>query len=147
VFHPAAIKVHSLIYVLRGTTTEPIYVLSETGQLMKTIQLRPIDLEFDSPKILGKELIVKEHPPFSDQSAGIIEHTHPQRINLPIFNLETGEAVDRYFWDNETAGLACATPQLLTFVGHDLSAVASDWAVFETKPVRSGKNRSSVTGH
>jgi hypothetical protein len=146
VLHPAVIKVRGLIYVLRGTTTEPIYVLSESGQLMKSIQLSPVDLEFDSPKILGTELIVREHPPFSGQSTGIIERAHRRRINIPIFSMETGEIMDRYFWYNETAGLACATPTSLTFIGQDISAVYSNWAVFETKPEGSRKGGSSSTG-
>ncbi len=58
VFEPTAIKANGQIYVLRGTTTEPVYVLSERGQLLKTIQLNPKDIEFDSPKILGKELVI-----------------------------------------------------------------------------------------
>jgi hypothetical protein len=118
VLHPAAIKAHGLIYVLRGTTTEPVYVLSEAGQMTKTIHLKPIDIEFDSPKVLGNDLIVREHPPFSDEATGIRIRTSPRRVNLPIFNLETGEVVDRYYWYNETAGLVCATPQSLTFIGH-----------------------------
>lgn len=148
VFHPTAIKAQGLIYVLRGTTTEPIYVLSEFGQLMKSIQLSPADLEFDSPKILGNELIVKEHPPSPspDPSTGITELTHPTRINLPIFSMETGKVMDRYFWYNETAGLACATSTSLTFIGQDISAVIPDWVVFETKPVGSRKSGSSAAG-
>jgi hypothetical protein len=148
VFHPAAIKAHGLIYVLRGTTTEPIYVLSESGQLMKSIQLSPADIEFDSPKILGNELIVREHPPSPspDPSTGIIEVTHPTRINLPIFSMETGKVTDRYFWYNDTAGLACATPASLTLIGQDISAVTPDWAVFEAKPRGSRKIGSPTTG-
>lgn len=149
VFHPAAIKAQGLIYVLRGTTTEPVYVLSETGHLMKSIQLSPADLEFDSPKILGSELIVREHPPSPspDPSTGIIELTHPTQINLPIFNMETGKVADRYFWYNDTAGLACATSGSLTFVGQDISTVNSEWVVFETEPIASRKNGRSTTGH
>ena len=64
VFHPTAIRANGQIYVLRGTTTEPIYVLSESGQLLKTIQLKPTDLEFDSPKVLSNELVVRAHSPF-----------------------------------------------------------------------------------
>lgn len=148
VFHPTAIKARGLIYVLRGTTTEPIYVLSESGQLMKSIQLSPADLEFDSPKILGNELIVKQHPayPSPDPSTGIIELTHPTRINLPIFSMETGKVMDRYFWYNDTAGLACTTSTSLTFIGQDLSALIPDWVVFETKPVGSRKSGSSAAG-
>ena len=146
VFHPTAIKAQGLIYVLRGTTTEPIYVLSESGQLMKSIQLRPSDVEFDSPKILGNQLIVREHPPFSDQSTGIIERVYRPRVNLPIFDMQTGEVMDRYIWYNDTAGLACATPSSLTFIGQDISAVTPDGVVFEAKPGGSRKSGSSTTG-
>jgi hypothetical protein len=112
---------------------------------MKTIHLKPVDLEFDSPKILGNELIVREHPPFSDQ-AGIRIRTRPQRVNLPIFDLETGEVLDRYYWYNETAGMACATAQSLTFIGQDDSTIPTNWVLFETKSAGSGRKGSSVTG-
>jgi hypothetical protein len=108
--------------------------------------LSPADLEFDSPTILGNELIVKEHPPSANPSTGIIELTHPTRINLPIFSMETGKVTDRYFWYNETAGLACVTSTSLTFIGQDISSVIPDWVVFETKPVGSRKSSSSAAG-
>jgi hypothetical protein len=143
VFEPEAIKANGLVYVLRGTTTEPIYVLSETGQLLKTIQLKPLDVEFDSPKILANELIVREHPQSSLTLAGSVDGTQRRRVDLPIFSLETGEVVDRYFWYNESAGLACAATQSLTFIGQDTS---SQWAVFETRPIRSGNKENSASG-
>ena len=146
VFHPTAIKAQGLIYVLRGTTTEPIYVLSESGQFMKSIQLKPSDIEFDSPKVLGNRLIVRAHPPFSDESTGIIERVHRPLVNLPIFDMQTGEVTDRYIWYNDTAGLACATSSSLTFIGQDISAATPDWAIFEAKPQGSGKSASSTTG-
>jgi hypothetical protein len=146
VFHPTAIKAQGLIYVLRGTTTEPIYVLSESGQFLKSIQLKPFDIEFDSPKILGNGLIVREHPPFSNESTGIIERAHRPLVNLPIFDMQTGEVTDRYIWYNETAGLACATSSSLTFIGQDISGATLDWAVFEAKPEGSRKSGSSTTG-
>ena len=145
VFHPTAIRANGQIYVLRGTTTEPIYVLSESGQLLKTIQLKPTDLEFDSPKVLSNELVVRAHSPFSVQSTGIVERTERPRVNLPIFSLETGEIEDRYFWYNETAGLVCASPQFLTFIGQDESAPNFAWTIFETRPY-SGKKEASTTG-
>jgi hypothetical protein len=46
VFHPAAVKANGLVYVMRETTTERIYVFSQTGRLLRTIQLKPTDLEF-----------------------------------------------------------------------------------------------------
>jgi hypothetical protein len=146
VFHPTAIKAQGLIYVVRGTTTEPIYVLSKAGQFIKSIQLKPSDIEFDSPKILGNGLIVREHSPFSDESTGTTERAHRPLVNLPIFDMQTGEITDRYIWYNDTAGLACATSSSLTFIGQDISAVTPDWAVFEAKPEGSRKNGSSTTG-
>src|SRR5215469_1325702 len=131
VFAPAAIKANGQIYVLRGTTTEPVYVLSMTGQLLKTIQLNPVDIEFDSPKIIGSELLFRAHNPAPDPSGAV--RTKPQRVDLPIFDLDTGKIVDRYFWYNESAGLACATTQSLTFIGQDTSSWPFQWVVLETK--------------
>jgi hypothetical protein len=123
VFHPTAVKANGLVYVLRGTTTEPIYVFSQTGRLLRIIQLKPTDLEFDSPKILGNELIVRDHL-----------RKHPQST-LSVFSLETGEVVDRYFWQHDgAAGLACAAPNSLTFIGQDVSREEFGWAIFETVP-------------
>jgi hypothetical protein len=146
VFHPVAVKANGLIYVMRGSTTEPIYVLSEAGQLLKTIQLKPLGLEFDSPKIMGNNLIVREHPPFSDEETGIRIRTGPQRVNLPLFSLESGDIADEYYWHEETFGLACYTSESLTFIGQDLSAMPPGWAIFEAKPASPAKSRGIVTG-
>jgi hypothetical protein len=146
VFNPAAIKANGLIYVLRGTTTEPIYILSETGHLLKTIRLKPMDVEFDSAKVLGNELIVSEHPSIIiGVSTGSTLGTRRRRKDLPIFSLETGEIIDRYFWYNETAGLACVTAHFLTFIGQDVSTKGFDWAVFEAMPAGSDKKETSAT--
>jgi len=142
VFEPIAIKANGQIYVLRGTTTEPVYVLSDNGQLLKTIQLNPKDIEFDSPKVLGNELLVKEH----NQPDGIVERTQPRRVNLPIFSLQSGEIVDRYYWFNETAGLACAAAKHLTFIGQDDSTRNLEWTVFEASPVGHAKADSALSG-
>lgn len=93
VLNPAAIKANGLIYVLRGTTTEPVYVFSETEKLVRTVQLKPPDTEFDSPKILGDRLIVREHSPFSEADDRITIRRAPKRINLPVFSLDTGTMV------------------------------------------------------
>ncbi len=147
VFHPTAIRANSSIYVLRGTTVEPIYVLSEAGQLVKTIRLKPAeDLEFDSPKILHNELIVREHPPFSDEETGIRIRTGPRRVNLPVFNLESGKIMDRYYWYNETAGLACYGAQSLTFIGQDESTMPIEWTLFETGSAGTAKRKGTAAG-
>jgi hypothetical protein len=112
VFFPVAIKASGMIYVLRGTTTEPIYVLSGTGQLQKSIQLKPKDVEFDSAKILGNELIVSERP---STIIGAATGTEPRagrlRKELPIFSLDTGEIVDAVF--GLTRPPAWHAPQLI----------------------------------
>jgi hypothetical protein len=147
VFFPTAIKANGMIYVLRGTTTEPIYVLSGTGQLLKTIQLEPKDVEFDSAKILGNELIVSEHPSVIIGTAtGTDVRADRQRKELPIFSLDKGEIVDRYFWFNQTAGLACATTNSLTFIGQDVSTTGFDWTVFEATPRGPRKRDPSASG-
>ena len=147
VVEPTAIKANGFVYVLRGTTTEPIRVLSETGQLLRTIQLKPADVEFDSPKILGNELIVSEHQPRSDSSYGAVELGQPRPATLPIFSLETGEIVDRYLWHHEGGrGLACVTPRSLTFIGQDVSRDATNWAIFEAVPAGARTTKPSATG-
>jgi hypothetical protein len=147
VFFPTAIKANGMIYVLRGTTTEPIYVLSGTGQLQKSIQLKPNDVEFDSAKILGNELIVSERPStIIGAATGTEARAGRLRKELPIFSLATGELVDRYLWFNETAGLACATTHSLTLIGQDASAKGLNWTVFEAAPARSSKNDPSASG-
>ncbi len=147
VFHPIAIKANGLVYVMRGTTTEPVHVLSEAGQLLKTIQLRPSGLEFDSPKILGNNLVVSAHPAFSKEETGIKIRRGPQRKSFPIFNLESGDIVEEYYWHEESFGLACYAPGMFTFIGQDFSTSPSGWAIFEAKPTNAAKVRRSVTGH
>jgi hypothetical protein len=135
VFQPTAVKANGLVYILRGTTTEPVYVLSQTGHLLRTIQLKPTDMEFDSPKILENELIVRDHLRQSPQST------------LSVFSLQTGEVVDRYFWQhNGAAGLACAASHSLTFIGQDVSHEDIGWAIFETGPGPISTTKPSATG-
>lgn len=137
VFDPIAIKVSGIIYVLRGTTTEPIYVLSESGQVLRTTQLKPADIEFDSPKILETELVVSQHRPIPPEQNGIVIRQR-EPVELPVFSLTTGEIVDRYIWHNKyTGGLACAAPQSLTLIGQDDSTRGHDWTIFEASRVGS----------
>ena len=137
VFHPEAMRANGRIYVLRGTTTEPVYELSESGQLLRAIRLSPPDLEFDSPKFLGGELIVRQHP---------VPPIHlTDRLDLPVFSLETGEIVNRYVWHNQTVVLACATAQSATLIGQDISSPNPDWVIFETRP-SFVKTKDSATG-
>lgn len=128
VLHPVAIKANGLIYVLRGTTNEPVYVLSDTGQLRRTVQLKPEGLEFDSPKIAGNNLIVSAHSPFLKEPETGVQ----QRRDFPIFSLETGEIVLDYYWHEATLGLACYSPGSLTFIGQDLTT-PDGWAIFEAE--------------
>jgi hypothetical protein len=147
VIHPLAVKANGFVYVMRGTTTEPVYVLSETGRQLKTIQLRPSGLEFDSPKILGNSLVVSAHSALSgEKETGIQIRTGPQRRSFPVFNLETGDIVDEYYWHEESLGLACYAPGMVTFIGQDLSTRPPGWAIFEAKPKRPAEVERSVTG-
>jgi hypothetical protein len=146
VFDPMAIKANGFVYVIRGTTNELIYVLSETGVLLKTIQLRPEALEFDSPKIVGNDLIVDAHRPLSEEpDGGIHFRVGPQRANFPVFSLETGEIIVEYYWRGEGFGLACYAPGSLTFIGQDLTTNPSGWVIFEAAPA-SPPNRNRATG-
>jgi len=138
VYEPVALKANGVIYVLRGTTTELIYVLSDSAQLLKTVQLNPANIEFDSPKILGNELVVQEHNPVVnepvDPRTGLVLRQR-QPVKLPVFNLVTGEITARYIWDNEDAGLACAALQSMTFIGQDPTN-GFRWSVFEASSIR-----------
>lgn len=148
VFHPIAIKANGVVYVMRGTTIEPVYVLSETGKFLKAIQLKPAGMEFDSPKIVGSNLVVSAHSPLTKEAeTGIKIRTGPERRSFPVFDLETGEIVDEYYWHEETLGMACYAPGLLTFIGQDLSTNPPGWAIFEAKPTSPVKVKRAVTGH
>ena len=137
---------------MRGTTTEPVYLISETGQLIKTIELRPLGLEFDSPKIIGDDLIVQAHTIPSDKDNSGIENnsgmkvrTAPYRRSCPIFSLKTGDTTAEYYWHHETLGLACYSPGLLTFIGQERSWPL-EWAIFQAKPASSAAVKTSLKG-
>jgi hypothetical protein len=147
VFNPIAIKANGFVYVMRGTTNELIYVLSETGSLLKTIQLKPDSLEFDSPQIIGNDLIVDEHSPLSKETdAGVEVRSGPQRRSFPVFSLETGEIILEYYWHEETLGLACYAPGSFTFIGQDLATNPSGWAIFEARPAGPDRRKPPGTG-
>ena len=135
VLRPTAIKANGWIYVMRGTTAEPVYVLSETGQLKRTLVLKRPGLEFDSPHILKNDLLVHEHSPLPESKSGIVFRSGPERVNLPVFDLETGELSHEYYWHEETIGLACYSSRVsLTFIGQDVSTFPSGWALFYARP-------------
>jgi hypothetical protein len=143
VYKPIAIKANGFVYVMRGTTSEPVYVLSATGRLNKTIQLKPEGLEFDSPKIARNDLIVSAHAPLSEDPETDI---NPQLRRFPVFGLDTGEIVDEYYWQEGSLGLACYTPGSLTFIGQDLTTDPSGWAIFEAKPTSPAQRNLPATG-
>jgi hypothetical protein len=153
VYQPIAITANGLVYVMRGTTTEPVYVLSETGQLLRTIQLEPTGLEFDSPKILGDDLIVSAHDPsltepgVRDPKTGMYILRGPPRRNFPVFSLGTGQIVVKYYLREYAFGLACYAPGSLTFIGQDLSTNPSGWAIFEAAPASPANARHPATGN
>jgi len=143
VYNPIAIKANGFVYVMRGTTSEPVYVLSANGRVKKTIQLRPDGLEFDSPKIAGNDLIVSAHTPLSEEPETDI---NPQLRRFPVFGLDTGKIVDEYHWQEGSLGLACYTPGSLTFIGQDLTTNPSGWAIFEAKPTSPAQGSLRATG-
>lgn len=63
-------------------------------------------------------------------------------------SLETGQVVDRYYWFNETAGLACADGQHLTLIGQeqDESTRNFEWIVFEASPAGHAKTGATIAG-
>lgn len=146
VIHPVAIKANGSIYVMRGTTSEPIYILSESGQLRRTLLLKQPGLEFDSPHILKNDLIVNQHRPIPAENRGITFRSGPERVNLPVFDLETGESVREYYWHEETMGIACySSREALTFIGQDVDSFPSGWALFYAKPASPAKPKGRTT--
>jgi hypothetical protein len=128
VFRPAAIESNGFIYVIRGTTAEPIYVLSDAGQLQKTIPIQGPYFEFDSPHIFDAKLIVHKHGVVNES----FELRPAPRIDYPVFDVRTGEIVYTYYWHQETAGLACYTGGAPTFVGPDYISSGGRWAILST---------------
>ncbi len=143
VYHPMAVKANGLIYVLRGTTTEPVYVFSETGSLEGTLLLKYPGLEFDSPHIFKNDLIVHAHRPIADNAPTFTFRSGPGRVDYPVFDLHTGEVVQEYYWNEETIGLVCYTRDVLTFIGQDVSSTPTVWAIFFAKPGRPMKQNDS----
>lgn len=135
VIHPVAIKANGSIYVMRGATSEPAYVLSEEGQLRKTVRLRSPGLEFDSPHILNNDLIVHEHSAVPEEQPGLTLLPGPERVSFPVFDLETGELVQEYYWHEGGVGLACYAKDGLTFMGNTIS-FPSEWVIFYAKPAQ-----------
>jgi hypothetical protein len=145
VFNPTAIKANGFVYVLRGTTNEPVYVLSEAGLPLRTITLQPAGLEFASPKIAGNDLIVQALTPVpAEPDSGIHIRSGPERESFPVFSLETGEISVEYFWHQEYLGLACYAPGSLTFIGQDSATHMSSWAIFEAKPASTSQRKRTA---
>ena len=61
-----------------------------------------------------------------------------------MFSLQSGQMEDRYFWYKNTAGLACATPPSLTFIGQDVSSDGFGGAIFEASPGKSNATPSAT---
>jgi hypothetical protein len=147
VVEPVAIHANGLIYVMRGYTSEPVFVLSEDGRLEKQIQLTPPGIEFDSPKIAGGDLMIHAHTPPPEAAAfrtGGIQIVPPAQVAYPVFNLSTGHLSVRYHWLDETLGVACYQPGHLTFIGQ--GAAFGSWEIFEVEPAASPKQRHLASG-
>jgi hypothetical protein len=130
VVRPAAIKTNHTIYVVRGTSAEPIYILSELGELQRAVLLKGPYIEFDSPHISNEKLIVEKHAPLVNES---FEIRPARRMDFPVFDLRTGEAVYTYYWHQETVGLSCYAGEVLTFVGPDPTSPEGRWAILYTR--------------
>ncbi|MGD0305879.1 MAG: hypothetical protein ABSC71_13730 [Candidatus Acidiferrales bacterium] len=146
VVDPAAIHSSGFIYVMRGYTIEPVFVLSEDGKLVKTIQLSPPGIEFDSPKISGDDLMIHAHtpPPEPIGFAGGIPIRPRADVNYPVFSLNSGAITVRYHWKNESFGVACYQPGHLTFIGQD--AAFGPWEIFEAGPAATSNQHHVASG-
>jgi hypothetical protein len=135
VIRPMTVKSGGLIFVLRGSTRDPIYVFSDNGELVRTVRLQATNIEFTSPKILGNRLVV--HREDSPRPTGSVL-TEPDLDVFPVFDLDSGALVQQYEW-RQHGELACYNGTTLTVMQQGLEYPAkSYYAIISAQPI-SGK--------
>ena len=85
------------MFVLRGSTRDPVYVFSETGELRRMIKLHAPNVEFSSPRIYGNQLVVHQVRPAP--KSGVVTERAPDLF--PVFNLESSALVQQFEWQQE----------------------------------------------
>jgi len=131
VIRPMTVKSGGLIFVLRGSTRDAIYVFSDSGELTRTVRLQATNVEFTSPKISGNRLIVhREDPP--RPSGSVL--TEPDLDVFPVFDLDSGALVQQYEW-RQRGELACYDGTTLTVMQQDSDGPAeSYYSIINAQP-------------
>jgi hypothetical protein len=130
VVRPKAIRVGNSIYVLRGTTGEPVYALSDAGELLRSIPLKGPDIEFSAPLVQGNELIVHKHLPAPEDLS-----SQEPRSEYAVFDLQTGSLVRTLSWNQAGVGLACSSLGKMVFMGQDQTPGGEGWVIFQADSV------------
>jgi hypothetical protein len=93
------------VLVFRGFSNQPLYRISETGELLETTKLQPDWVEFWSPRLFGNSLLVSAGvDPEKIGDLGGIPIVRP-RSAFPIFDLKTGQITEVLTWmDYGTVG-------------------------------------------
>ncbi len=124
VVRPAALKSNGSIYVLRGSSADPIFQLSDSGRLIKTISLKGPHFEFSAPHVFEDTLVARRLP-VGDEGSDTAQYV--------TFNLRTGDPLETLTIRAARAGLACYRRDALTFMGDD-PAVPNSWAILSARP-------------
>ncbi len=128
VVRPKAMKAGNFIYVLRGTTAEPVYALSDAGTLLRSIPLRGPDSEFSAPLVQGNELIVHKHLAVPDGFT-----LQEPRSEYAVFDLQTGSLLRSLSWNQAGVGLACLSAGKMVFMGQDQTPGGEGWVIFQAE--------------
>jgi len=145
VYEPAALQAAGAIYVLRGSSREQVYVFSPGGELLRTVALQRPGLEFDSPHIVGNDLIVHAHPAAPDPADPAAAAPPARLVTLPVFDLRTGRSAEEYYWSEPTLALVCYAPDKFTFLGQQSKMPSSRWAIVYAEPGSGRKKRGPRT--
>lgn len=131
VLRAMTVKSGGLVFVLRGSTRDPIYVFSDSGELIRTTKLQPENIEFSSPNIYGHQLVVHQHRPARKSGTMLIER---EPDIFPVFDLDSGALVRQFEW-HQDGELACYDQNVLTIVLQGLDYPANSyWAIVKAQP-------------
>jgi hypothetical protein len=132
VIRPMTVKAAGLIFVLRGSTRDPMYVFSDNGELTRTVRLQAMDVEFTSPKILGNHLVIHQVRPHRPSGSVL---TEPDLNVFPVFDLDSGALVKQFEW-RQRGELACYDGSTLTFMQQGLDYPANNYyAIIDAQPI------------
>jgi hypothetical protein len=107
-----------------------VYVVSDAGELLRSIPLKGPDIEFSAPLVQGNELIVHKHLPPPEGFAA-----QEPRSEYAVFDLQTGSLIRTLSWNQTGAGLACLSSSKMIFMGQDQTPGGEGWAIFQAESV------------